>query len=285
MREPLRIALGFWLGLAPAALGARSSYAQEGSNERVRRELILRAQRARGAGDHREALDAATRSMEMRSSPSIEYFVAREHDALGHRDEAHRLATRCVRAAETEPALRDRDLLLRACASIVARTAPPVVAVPEPVPWPRPPVGAPAPAVFPALAQSRDRSPTLAPMPRPGGAPRPPVAGPWILGGAGLASVVASGVLFVVAAEAQRERDALCPAAPLHCDPAAVAFDDRYRAALVAGDVASIVGGAALLTGALWWTVPRVGHRAAAPVLVTVQRGGGAFALGARIAW
>jgi hypothetical protein len=99
--------------------------------------------------------------------------------------------------------------------------------------------------------------------------PPPPTsigAGPWILGGVGLAGLIGGGVLAAVASDARAERDAACPSAT-DCDPvAATGHDGRYRDLALGANLAVGVGGALVLGGVAWWVVARVTRRPAAHV-------------------
>lgn len=103
------------------AITAADARAQEGSDEVVRRELIAEAERARLAGDHATAAERARRAVQIRATPSAQYFLAREYEALGQRVETIAQAGACARGAEADATLRNRDVLVRACRAIVAR--------------------------------------------------------------------------------------------------------------------------------------------------------------------
>lgn len=88
----------------------------------MRRDLIAQAEQARLAGDHALAVDRALRAARIRATASIQYFLAREHEALGQPLETLEQAGACARGAEADPALHNRHVLLGACRAIVART-------------------------------------------------------------------------------------------------------------------------------------------------------------------
>ena len=88
----------------------------------MRGDLIAQAEEARRAGDHARAVDRALRAARIRATASIQYFLAREHEALGQSLATLEQAGACACAAEADPALHNRDVLLRACRAIVART-------------------------------------------------------------------------------------------------------------------------------------------------------------------
>lgn len=115
--------------LAPAALliglaltGAAAS-AQEGPAEVARRDLIAQAEAAAAAGDHARALQLGERAAQIRVTPTIHYFLAMQHLALDHPVEALGYSGACARAAEADPALRNRDAVLEACRAIATTTA------------------------------------------------------------------------------------------------------------------------------------------------------------------
>lgn len=111
MLRPLRVLLAL-LSTAAPALG------QESPAERVRRDLIDTAERARLEGDHARALEFGTRAGQVRMTPSLRLLIAQEHDALGHTLDALDAAERCAREAEADVAMRNRVAVLEACASL-----------------------------------------------------------------------------------------------------------------------------------------------------------------------
>lgn len=101
--------------LAAAALAGATSLAQDSASEVARRDLIAQAEAAAAAGDHARAVELGARAAQVRVTPSIQYFLAREHLALDHAVEALGFAGACARAAEGDPSLRNREGILRAC--------------------------------------------------------------------------------------------------------------------------------------------------------------------------
>lgn len=111
--------------VALAALSvAGAARGQEAPGESARRELIAQAEQAAGAGDHARALDLAGRAAALRPSPSLTWLLAREHRALDHFVEALDHARACVRAAEADASLRNRDTIRHACEAIQASVEP-----------------------------------------------------------------------------------------------------------------------------------------------------------------
>ncbi len=323
-----------------ASLMSTAVYAQETPDEIVRRDLIAQAERARRGGDHAGAVEHARRAAELRATPSIEYFLAREYEALGRPVETLAAAGACARGAAADPTLPNRAVLVGACGAVVERAqrrvarvvvhvvgaapagatlridgsalspavldagypvAPGTVrieaAAPGHEPWyrdlpvvagtaydievtyvPTPPAPPPPP---PPPVEVVVAPPPPPPAPVVVVAPRPSRnAAPLVVGGAtAVASFVAAGVFYAVAAGARDDRDGACPGTPPSCMPSARDDDARYRSFVYATDVAIGFGAAAALTGALvWWLarpspaeVPRV---RVAPVL------GGARGLG-----
>jgi len=107
------------------------------------------------------------------------------------------------------------------------------------------------------------------PPPPPPPLPSSPGVGPWIVGGAGVASLALAGVFYGLASSARTDRDAACPV-PERCPSAAAglagdARDDDYASWLTATNVAIGVGAAAVAGAAVWYVVARVtGGRATA---------------------
>jgi len=115
VRRALAIAVSLQAGIARA---------QEPADEVARRELIAQAEDAAAAGEHARALDLARRANALRPSASLTYFLAREHRALDQRVDALDLARACLRAAQADAALRNRDTILQACEAVRASVEP-----------------------------------------------------------------------------------------------------------------------------------------------------------------
>ncbi len=114
-----------WTALVVLSLPA-AALAQESPTDQARRDLINRAEQARVAGDHTQALALGTRAGQVRMTPSLRLLIAQEHQALGHTLEALDHAERCAREAEADPTLRNRAAILEECTSLRARIAPEV---------------------------------------------------------------------------------------------------------------------------------------------------------------
>lgn len=108
--------------LATIALMGGVASAQDGPTEVARRELIAQAEVAATAGDHARAVQLGERAAQLRVTPTIQYFLAREHLALDHSIEALGYSGACARAAEADLTLRNRDGVLAACRAIVTTT-------------------------------------------------------------------------------------------------------------------------------------------------------------------
>lgn len=119
-------------------LATAAATAQESPADIARRELIAQAEQASTAGNHAQAVELAQRAAQIRATPSVQYFLAREQQSLGHSVEALAWAGACARAAEADTALRNRDAILQACRDIAtaseARVARLTVTVPSPAP-------------------------------------------------------------------------------------------------------------------------------------------------------
>lgn len=109
--------------LVAFALNSADASAQEGAAEVARRDLIAQAEAAATEGDHARALQLGERAAQIRVTPTIHYFLAREHLALDHPVEALGYSGSCARAAEADPALRNRDAVLEACRAIATTTS------------------------------------------------------------------------------------------------------------------------------------------------------------------
>ncbi len=86
----------------------------------ARRALIDEASAAARAGEHARAIELGTRALTLRATPSLQYFLAREHLAEGHAVEALALAGECASGARADPEVNHREALLARCVSIAA---------------------------------------------------------------------------------------------------------------------------------------------------------------------
>lgn len=110
-----------------------------------RRALLEQARASSGRGDHAEALRIGEAAAGIQMTPSLQMFLAEEHEALtadesggGHLLAAVGLAEACVRDANAQPALNNREWILHRCTALVTRLNPRIarvrVEVPPPVP-------------------------------------------------------------------------------------------------------------------------------------------------------
>lgn len=303
---------------AAATASVCPAFGQVGTDA-ARRALIEQARAASRAGDHARAVELATRASGVRATPSLRYFLATEHLALGHAVEALEHAGECVARASVDDAVPDRDDLLTRCRAIASdaeeRVARITVRVPSPapeglqvhvgdvllapslhgiavpvapgdievrataagrrpfhvtralearahaevtveLPAAEPPTPAPSLRVIaPAPPVARPvASPIFTPAPREAASQG---AGPWVLGGVGLAGLATAGALFAVALDARDTRDAVCPSAN-DCDPVtASSHDGRYRDFTLGAGVTLALGGALVACAVVWWAVAR----------------------------
>lgn len=320
-------ALSWRVALALTAL-APAAAAQEAPEETARRELIAQSELASSAADHARALELARRAASIRPSPSLTCFLAREHRALGQLVEALDLARACVRAADADAALRNRDTIRQACEAVRASVEPRLgrvevsvvgdapdglvvrlggravlpelrgVALPvmpggvrveaeapgflrvvregpvaagetlrveltlerEP-----PPVLTPAPAPQPVVVAVPTSAPPPTPAPR---ARRPVGVGPWLLAGAGAATMVFAGVSYGLADVASSDRDRECFEAG--CHPGSQDHNARYLDWLATTNAALVTGGVLLAGAVVWYVAARIAGRAEAPPRPTV---------------
>lgn len=124
------------LGLALIALLLPSLASAQGAAEvAARRELVERAEAARQAEDHEAALDLALRAAGIRTSASLQLFIAQEQAVTGQVVEAYAYARTCERQAELRDDLANRDALRTTCHELVevlrARLALLTVVMPE----------------------------------------------------------------------------------------------------------------------------------------------------------
>lgn len=301
------------LAIAPLA----RAQAQQTQAEIQRDALIQQAQQARANGDHSRALELATQAFRMRPSPSLQLLVAQEQDAAGQLIEAYAGARACLRAAEADRALRNRDEVLTTCRALAESVRDHLGAVRVTVE--HPPAGftlrvagsevssagygLPC-VVLPGDVQIVGEAPGHTPWRRsvtvaagatvdvamtlvrvdvtPTAPARGVGVGPYVLAGAGVASFVAAGVVYGLSLGARDDRDAACTARG--CLLVSREHNARYEDLTLATNVALGVGGALVVGGALWWTIARVrggGSRTGAVRVVPVASAQGAgFLLG-----
>ncbi len=106
-------------GVFPVAV-----YAQDSRSEVARRDLLERAERARSSGDHAAALTLAMQAAQIRQTPSLRLMLAQEHRTAGHLVEALDHATACVREAQADVSLRNREQLVEVCRTLAAEVEP-----------------------------------------------------------------------------------------------------------------------------------------------------------------
>jgi hypothetical protein len=90
------------------------------ATDAARRALIAEATTASRAGDHARAIELATRAATLRATPSLRYFLAREHLAAGHPVEALSMAGECAAGARADRDVNNREALLGRCEAIAA---------------------------------------------------------------------------------------------------------------------------------------------------------------------
>ncbi len=105
-------------------LGPAVVIAQDARSEVARRDLLERAEAARSAGDHARALSLARLAAEVRQTPSLRLMLAQEHRVTGQLVEALDNATACVREAEADATLRNRDRLVEVCRTLASEVEP-----------------------------------------------------------------------------------------------------------------------------------------------------------------
>ena len=130
------------LGLA---LRSSTVFAQAGTEELARRQLLVEADAARNSGDHARALDRAQRAGQIRMTPSVRLLIAQESEAMlaqrGHDENilvALTAAESCVAEATSSLTLDRRDDILRGCRNVADRMRPRIARVQVAVPVPAP---------------------------------------------------------------------------------------------------------------------------------------------------
>jgi len=116
---------------------AAPASAQDGSDA-ARRALIVDAAAASQAGDHARAIELAARAAALRATPSLRYFLAREHLAVGHPVEAITLAGECASGARADREVHSREALVARCEAVAAEAERGVARLTVRVPTPEP---------------------------------------------------------------------------------------------------------------------------------------------------
>lgn len=127
------------------ALQSSTVFAQAGTEELARRQLLIEADAARNSGDHARALDRAQRAGQIRMTPSVRLLIAQESEAMlaqpGHDENvlvALTAAESCVAEATSSLTLDRRDDILRGCRNVAERMRPRIARVQVAVPVPSP---------------------------------------------------------------------------------------------------------------------------------------------------
>jgi len=105
-------------------------------------------------------------------------------------------------------------------------------------------------------------------------------AAPWVVVGAGAASLIVAGVLWSMRGSAIADRDAACDARG--CDPSSIDSNETARSLTLGTNLAMGLGAAAIAGGLTWFFVARSGHgeaRALRPA-AWVHPGGAGLSLG-----
>ncbi|TAK26990.1 MAG: hypothetical protein EPO40_18605 [Myxococcaceae bacterium] len=116
---------------------AAPASAQNGTDA-ARRDLIADAAAASEAGDHARAIELAARAAALRATPSLRYFLAREHLAVGHPVEALALAGECASGARADREVHNREALVARCEAVAAEAERGVARLTVQVPTPAP---------------------------------------------------------------------------------------------------------------------------------------------------
>lgn len=114
-----RVLVAIAVGVFPVTVCA-----QDSRLEVARRDLLERAEQARSSGDHATALRLAIQAAQIRQTPSLRLMLAQEQRAAGHLVEALDNATACVREAQADPSLRNREHLMEVCRTLTSEVEP-----------------------------------------------------------------------------------------------------------------------------------------------------------------
>lgn len=112
------IARGVMVAALTASFAPTTASAQTAAELAARRTLIEQAEAARQAGQHAEALTFAERAAAIQMTPSLRLFIAREQQAMRLYASALGNTELCVRDAEREQTLRNREEIIAGCRAI-----------------------------------------------------------------------------------------------------------------------------------------------------------------------
>ena len=114
-----------------------------------------------------------------------------------------------------------------------------------------------------------------------------PGAGPWIVGGVGLAAFAAAGIFYGLREAALQDRAAACDATLMSCTPAAESAQERAESATLLTNVAIGVGVTGIAAGLVWYLMagPSSSARpgASGSLSVSVAPGGAMFSVGGHL--
>jgi hypothetical protein len=102
-----------------ALLSARLAFSDDNEGAEKRRALLDKAQSARTASRHDEALELARKASTIKTSSSLRRFIAEELSALERYAEAYNEAKRCTEDAATEAPSPNHDVVFLGCRSLV----------------------------------------------------------------------------------------------------------------------------------------------------------------------
>lgn len=115
LRRQNLLLLGALVALAP-----RAAWAQTEAELATRRELLTQAQQRFEQSDFDRALDLAQRAGQIQMTPSVRAFLADTQRQLRHYVEAQVMADRCVREANADERLTNRERILALCTEVSA---------------------------------------------------------------------------------------------------------------------------------------------------------------------
>lgn len=116
----VRTSRGALLYSAALLLCAPVARAQTADELAARRALIEQAEAARTSGQHAQSLAFAERAAAIQMSPSLRLFIAREQQSLRQFASALGNAEVCVRDAERDLTLRNREQILASCRAVTS---------------------------------------------------------------------------------------------------------------------------------------------------------------------
>jgi len=247
-------ALLFTTSISLDALARAPHPAKESAADKARAaELFKKSADAYLKGEFEHAIKLLDEAYALDPQPVLLYNMARSHEGLGHGDEAITLYERYL---AQEPSSPDRGAIEQRLATLRRQRDERAAVEKERV----------AVEKDRAAVEKERAQQAMAPPPEP---PRPRSVLPYVVGGAGVVSLVTGAVVGLVALS---KEDA---AKDERVQSTSIDMRDDAKTFATVSNVAFIVGGVLVATGVVWWVLDgrRVSRTGATPLRVGLGPG------------